>query len=101
LLDADIAELSERVSVIEDEELGDLVTKLEIVYEDGSRELRTCDAPLGEPSNPLSAKHIRQKYFSLAVPVLGAKKAESVESLVGSIEERVVSELMALVASSV
>jgi len=84
-----------------DEDLGHLQTKLEVVYEDGTREIRTCDAPLGEVSNPLSGKQIKQKYFSLAVPVLGVEKTESSAGLVGEMEKKMVCELMRLVGSSV
>jgi 2-methylcitrate dehydratase PrpD len=99
LLASDVAELSERVWVVADEAMSELQAKLEVVYEDGPRETGICDAPRGEASNPLSAKHIEQKYLSLAVPVLGRKRAESVQNVVDSIEDQTVVELMSLVAS--
>jgi 2-methylcitrate dehydratase PrpD len=48
-----------------------LQARLEVVYEDGTGEAQICATPLGEVSNPLSAKQIEQKFLSLAVPMLG------------------------------
>ena len=101
LLDKDIFELSERVTVVADEGLGNLQTRLEVIYGDGSSEAQTCEAPLGEVSNPLSTKHIRQKFESLAVPVLGIQKAGSIASLINSVEDRTVGELVKLLTTSI
>lgn len=96
LLDTDVSELMEQISVVADEALGDLQARIEVVYKDGTEESGFCEAPLGEVSNPLSWEHIKKKYSSLATPVVGENEARSVQSLVASINDHTVAELMCL-----
>ena len=58
----------------------------------------------GGPQNPLDDREIREKYRSLAVPILGARRAarieQSVDALVGNGQalQRLIEELLSPVA---
>lgn len=98
LFDLDISEMVEKISIKPDDQISDLQTRMTITYSDGTTQSEFCEAPLGEPSNPILIENVRKKYLSLAVPVLGEKRSEDIESAILRLESTNVSDIMRLLA---
>jgi 2-methylcitrate dehydratase PrpD len=56
LLDSDVSEMAEKISIKPDDQLSDLQTRMTIIYRDGTMQSKFCEAPLGEPSNPINPR---------------------------------------------
>ena len=66
---------------------------------DGRKLASQVDYPKGSIQNPMSEAEMRGKFDSLAVPVIGAKRAAALAEQVMALEKvRDVSELMKLTA---
>jgi 2-methylcitrate dehydratase PrpD len=52
--------------------------RVRISLKDGSAHTREIIIPKGEKENPMSAREVEEKFLSLATPVLGDAKAQSV-----------------------
>jgi 2-methylcitrate dehydratase PrpD len=64
---------------------------------DGSSHTSEIIIPKGEKENPMSAQEVKEKFLSLAAPVLGDSKARSVIGEVQALADREsLSELLAL-----
>jgi 2-methylcitrate dehydratase PrpD len=98
LLDSDMSELLEKISIRSDNELSDLNTRMTVKYEDSTIQSEFCAAPLGEPSNPISIENVRKKYLSLAIPVLGTKKTKVIKNAIMILESVNVVDIIALLA---
>jgi 2-methylcitrate dehydratase PrpD len=98
LLDSNVTEMVERISIKPDDQLSDLQTKMTVTYSDGTMQSEFCEAPLGEPSNPISIENVRKKYLSLAVPVFEEKRSGKTESAILKLESSNVSKIMRLLA---
>ena len=95
--DPKIRNLSERITVIGDETIDGLETKLMAKWADGSEKSTSLFRPMGEESNPFKKDRIDQKFFSLACPVYGEKTAAKIKDLVDDLENHSIAELMSLV----
>ena len=62
------------------------MSEITIVLKGGSVFSRKVAVPKGHPLNPVSDDELSAKYLSLAVPVLGARKAEESMKRIGSLE---------------
>jgi 2-methylcitrate dehydratase PrpD len=98
LLDSNVSELLDKISIKSNSKLSDLQTRLTVTYDDGATQSEFCEAPLGEASHPISAEDVRKKYISLAVPIFGQDHAEKIEAAIQGLEIAKVSEIMALLA---
>ena len=59
---------------------------MEIRMKDGTVHSTRVDYPKGDPRNPLTEKDLEGKFLALAEPVIGARKAREVISIVGGLE---------------
>lgn len=98
MADSEVSALCDKVTVESDAALGNMQTRLTVLYQDGEEVVQFSNAPLGEVENPLSFEQIKGKFMSLAAPVYGVEKAEKVEEYVDGIEDRGVAGLMTLLA---
>lgn len=97
LLDSDVSDMLEKVSITSNSSLSDLQTQLTITYSDKTTESKFCEAPLGEPSNPIAVENVKKKYLGLAVPVFGDTRAKEIERVVLALESARVVNVMSLV----
>lgn len=87
LHDPRIAAMVSKVEVREDPELTALfphqwACRVQIVMSDGTIREERVDVPKGEPENPLTAVELEDKFRQLAVPVIGAARADKVIDMV-------------------
>jgi len=61
--------------------------RVRIGLKDGSARTREIIIPKGEKENPMSAQEVEEKFLSLATPVLGEAKAESVIGEIRGLEK--------------
>ncbi|HEY3178315.1 MAG TPA: MmgE/PrpD family protein [Casimicrobiaceae bacterium] len=86
LLDARVRRLLGVMMLIDDHEFScrfpaERWARVEIALKNG-RTLRSEPAEArGDPENPISEEELREKFFALAVPVLGRARAERIEQL--------------------
>ena len=59
-----------------------------ISLRDGSSHRREIIIPKGEKENPLSAQEVEEKFLSLAAPVLGVSRAQSVIGAIQALANR-------------
>ena len=97
---AEVKRLSDVVRINEDPTLPRGVSCRMTVHMRGGRKLASqVDYPKGSIQNPMSEAEMRGKFDSLAVPVIGAKRAAALAEQVMALEKvRDVSELMKLTA---
>ena len=92
LLDKDVNELADRITVIGDENYTSLETKVTVYFDDGTELVEEILEPPGEPPNSLTWEMLQEKFESLAVPVYGVKRSRQIAEMVktadtaGSIE---------------
>ncbi len=89
--DPDIATLSQRVTVVADDDLDRTfperyATIVELTTRRGERYAERVDYARGCPENPVTFDEISAKYRTLAVPALGHQRAERVAEVVGRLE---------------
>ena len=73
--------------------------KMTVTMGDGKKFVSQVDYPKGSIQNPMSDDEIRIKFDTLAMPVIGAQRAQRIADLVDNIEKlRDVGELMRLTA---
>ena len=96
--------LSDRVTVIGDEELDrtypDLYRSIiEVQTRGGARHVRDVTHPRGSPEKPLSQQELRDKFFALTQDVLTRQRAETIGQTIDRLEElEDISSLTALLA---
>ena len=95
--DPNISDLSERITVVADETIDGLETKLTAKWAYGSEKNARLFRPLGEESNPFTKDRIDQKFFSLTHAVYGQETAGKIKDLIDDIENHSIAELMSLV----
>lgn len=95
---AQVKRLSQMVTIAEDASLPRGVSCRMTLTQRGGRKLASqIDYPKGSIQNPMSDAEMQSKFESLAVPVIGAKRAASLAEQVLALEKvRDVSELMKL-----
>ncbi len=89
--DQRVAELSQHVSVIGDDELERFYPDrypsiVEVTTRSGDVLTRRVDWPKGYPQNPVSQAEIEQKFLALATTTMERSRAERVVELVGGLE---------------
>lgn len=97
LHDERVRQLSERITVVADQEINGLETKLAVKYTDGTCKGDSLLRPLGEESNPFTKDRVDQKFFGLASPVYGDDTARLIKDLVDGFEGSSVGRLMDVV----
>jgi 2-methylcitrate dehydratase PrpD len=101
LADSQIRELARRVEAVVSPDLerrfpAEALCEVELLMRDGTaRRSGVCGAR-GDPSDPLSADELRDKFRRLAEPVIGAARADAIERVAASLEDRSVEDLLAL-----
>jgi len=103
--DRELAELAHRVQLEADPDLepksrlSRLPTHVEIELQSGERLSEHSEVALGDPKRPIGPERLRQKFFDLAIPVLGADRSEQLVGRVnGLLELRSTRELADLFA---
>ncbi|MGZ8155577.1 MAG: MmgE/PrpD family protein [Burkholderiales bacterium] len=97
---AEVKRLSDLVTIAEDASLPRGVScRMTATLRDGRKLVSQVDYPKGSIQNPMTEAEMRAKFDSLAVPVIGEKRAGALAEQVMALEKvRDVSELMKLTA---
>jgi 2-methylcitrate dehydratase PrpD len=76
----EVRRLMERIDVAAGEGLpSNVAARVEILARDGRSATQAIDVPLGSPGNALSQEQLLAKFHSLATPVIGAARAQTLE----------------------
>lgn len=86
LWDEDLDKLTERITVIGDENYKGLETKVTVYFDDGTKLMEELLEPPGEPPNPLNWETVQEKFESLAAPVYGLKKSRQIADMIKTID---------------
>jgi 2-methylcitrate dehydratase PrpD len=91
--DPRVAALSERVTVVGDDELEKLYPDrypsiVELTTRDGQTHARRVDWPKGYPQNPVSRAEIERKFLELAATAIDRAKAERLVGLVAALDDQ-------------
>lgn len=86
LLDQDVNELTDRISVFEDDNYKRLETKLKVYFDDGTEVTRELLEPPGEPPNALTWEVLQEKFESLAMPVYGKEKSSQIADVIKTVD---------------
>lgn len=89
LADPRVAVLMERVHTTADEKLstryeetGEMAASVRVLLDDGTELTASTDHPRGGPENPISDAAVREKYRTLAEPILGEAATGDLEAAV-------------------
>ncbi len=66
----------------------ELMSRVEIKTKDGGLADATIRIPKGDPRNPMSDEELKQKFFTLAEPLIGNTRCEKVYKMVMAIEDQ-------------
>lgn len=86
LWDEGLNELTERITVIGDENYKKLETNITVYFEDGTKLMEELLEPLGEPPNPLTWDTLQEKFESLVGPVYGVEKSRQIANIIKTID---------------
>jgi 2-methylcitrate dehydratase PrpD len=84
--DKSLNELTDRITVIGDENYKGLETKITVYFDDGTKLMEELLDPPGEPPNPLTWETLQEKFESLAVPVYGVEKSRQIANIIETID---------------
>jgi 2-methylcitrate dehydratase PrpD len=101
LADPQICDLAQRVEAVVSPDLerrfpAEALCEVELQMDDGTALRSGVCGARGDPSDPLSADELRDKFRRLAEPVIGAARTEAVERVAASLEDRGIEDLLAL-----
>lgn len=92
-----IESIRSKISYEVDNSMKEEEVKLTIELNDGSQFKKHIQHATGSPENPMSDEFLKNKYYSLSVPVVGEERATKIFDLVSQIEaSKDLSELMEL-----
>ena len=94
LNDEALHEMCDRISVVQDSSCWNFECRIKVRWTDGKEMEQVLLEPLGEVSHPYTRDKVDEKFHSLADPVYGAQKAETVIKMIDDIERHTVTELL-------
>ncbi|KAI3400364.1 hypothetical protein diail_3381 [Diaporthe ilicicola] len=94
--DPAVRDLCTKIIAEVDESLKSFESTLSVEWEDGTKVSEVCLFPLGEKERPIEWDGVKAKFEGLLVPVHGKDKVEKVSTLVASLEDANVKQLMEL-----
>lgn len=96
LADPEIHDLCDKITYLPVAHLKEMGSSITVEYADGTVNETHMPAPLGEVSHPFTKDQVELKFFGLATPVYGEKKAKRIRDMVENIEKHLVTELLEL-----
>jgi 2-methylcitrate dehydratase PrpD len=102
----EVAALAHRVTVVHSADLYEefpacYTTRVRVQLRDGRSVERVVVYPVGHPRNPLSEDEVAEKFRTLAAPVIGAARAESIRRIAANLpREASIAQLMAALRGS-
>lgn len=102
LADSQIRDLARRVEAVVSPDLerrfpAEALCEVELQMRDGTAYRSGVCGARGDPSDPLSADELRDKFRRIAEPVIGAGRADAIERVVASLEARNIEDLLSLI----
>ncbi len=94
--DPQIQAICDKVKVQVDDSMKGFSADIDIRWQDGTSERTTQQFPLGEVQHPFTRDRVDEKFMSLAVPVYGESKAQSIIKMVDHIEDHNIEDLLVL-----